>query len=68
MTDSEDGLYIFIGHSKGIIVIDANTQEKMAVWEEDRVDLQYIKAHIMAPNIYLLVSIDDMGRFIHAYT
>lgn len=68
MTDSGDGLYVFIGHSRGIIALDANTQEKMAVWEEDRVDLQYIKSHIMAPNIYLIVSIDDMGfSRLHAF-
>ncbi|XP_052098302.1 WD repeat-containing protein 93-like isoform X4 [Mytilus californianus] len=69
MTDSGDGLYMFIGHSKGIIVIDANTQEKVTLWEEDRVDLQYIRAHIIAPNVYLLVSIDDMGfSRLHAFS
>ena len=68
MTDSGDGLYMFIGHTRGIVVIDANTQERVTAWEEDRVDLQHIKAHIMAPNIYLLVTIDDMGMiFVYIY-
>lgn len=69
MTDSGDGLYMFIGHTRGIVVIDANTQERVTAWEEDRVDLQHIKAHIMAPNIYLVVTIDDMGFCrLHAFS
>lgn len=69
ITGSGDGLYMFIGHSRGIVVVDANTQEKITAWEEDRVDLQHIRAHILAPNMYLLVTIDDMGfSRLHAFS
>jgi hypothetical protein len=34
MTDSGDGLYMFIGHTRGIVVIDANTQERVTAWGE----------------------------------
>ncbi|XP_048736712.1 WD repeat-containing protein 93-like isoform X3 [Ostrea edulis] len=59
--DSVDGRYIFIGLPRGLAAVDVLTQEKMATWEEDSVDIHYIKAYLIGVQVYLIVTIDDMG-------
>lgn len=59
--DSVDGRYIFIGQPRGLSAVDVQTQEKVASWEEESVDIHYVKAYLIGVQVYLVVTIDDMG-------
>lgn len=59
--DSVDGRYIFIGLPRGLSAVDVQTQEKVASWEEESVDIHYVKAYLIGVQVYLVVTIDDMG-------
>ncbi|XP_078314184.1 WD repeat-containing protein 93-like isoform X3 [Crassostrea virginica] len=59
--DSVDGRYIFIGLPRGLAAVDVQTQEKVASWEEESVDIHYVKAYLIGVQVYLVVTIDDMG-------
>ncbi|XP_050402877.1 WD repeat-containing protein 93 isoform X4 [Patella vulgata] len=61
LTDSVDGRYVFIGLSNGIVAIDSLTQETVATWDEEKVDIVHIKCHLIGVQTYLLVTIDEMG-------
>ncbi|XP_070543569.1 WD repeat-containing protein 93-like isoform X2 [Ptychodera flava] len=61
MTDSKDGRYIFIGMPNGVVVIDAATQSKVTVWEEEGVDITSINVSLVSVQMYLLSTVDDMG-------
>lgn len=60
--DSVDGRYIFIGQPRGLSAVDVQTQEKVASWEEESVDIHYVKAYLIGVQVYLVVTIDDMGN------
>ena len=60
--DSVDGRYIFIGLPRGLAAVDVQTQEKVANWEEESVDIHYVKAYLIGVQVYLVVTIDDMGN------
>lgn len=60
--DSVDGRYIFIGQPRGMSAVDVQTQEKVASWEEESVDIHYVKAYLIGVQVYLVVTIDDMGN------
>ena len=62
MCDSVDGRYIFLGHPRGLAAIDALTQERVATWEEENVEIHFIKAYLIGVQMYLILSIDDMGN------
>lgn len=61
MCDSVDGRYIFTGQPRGLSAVDVQTQEKVASWEEESVDIHYVKAYLIGVQVYLVVTIDDMG-------
>ena len=42
--------------------MDVQTQEKVASWEEESVDIHYVKAYLIGVQVYLVVTIDDMGN------
>jgi hypothetical protein len=62
-----DGRYIFIGLPRGLAAVDVLTQEKVAAWEEDSVDIHYVKAYLIGVQVYLVVTIDDMGNYIKLF-
>ncbi|XP_062569540.1 WD repeat-containing protein 93-like isoform X6 [Saccostrea cucullata] len=59
--DSVDGRYIFIGLPRGLAAVDSLTQERVATWEEESVDIHYVKAYLIGVQVYLVTTIDDMG-------
>ncbi|XP_061173188.1 WD repeat-containing protein 93-like isoform X1 [Saccostrea echinata] len=59
--DSVDGRYIFIGLPRGLAAVDSLTQERIATWEEESVDIHYVKAYLIGVQVYLVTTIDDMG-------
>lgn len=48
----------------GLAVLEALTQQVVGYWEEDGVEMQFIKSYLLAPQVYLITSIDDMGELL----
>ena len=62
MTDSVDGKYIFIGLPCGLVALDAIAQNFLGSWEEEGAEVTYIRSYLLGPEIYLINTIDDMGK------
>lgn len=58
---SIDGKYIFIGMPNGIVVLEAVNHQEIVRWKEDKVEITKIDSFLISDQIYLLVSLDDMG-------
>ncbi|KAJ8304577.1 hypothetical protein KUTeg_018160 [Tegillarca granosa] len=58
---SIDGKYIFIGMPNGIVVLEAVNHQEIVRWEEDKVEITKIDSFLISDQIYLIVSLDDMG-------
>ncbi|KAK3602510.1 hypothetical protein CHS0354_029323 [Potamilus streckersoni] len=61
MCDSVDGKYVFLGLPSGVLAIDGHSQQILAFWEDEHADITLIKAYLMGEQLYLIVTIDDMG-------
>lgn len=62
MNNSPDGLYIFTGLPCGMVVVEALSQQIVGSWEADNAEMAYIRSYTLAPQVYLIVTIDDMGK------
>ena len=62
MTDSVDGKYIFIGLPCGLVALDALAQNFLGSWEEEGAEVTYIQSYQIGPELYLINTIDDMGK------
>ena len=62
MADSIDGRYIFIGLPCGLVALDALEQTFSGSWEEEGAEITVIKSYLLAPQTYLINTIDDMGE------
>ncbi|KAJ0002039.1 hypothetical protein NQD34_001835, partial [Periophthalmus magnuspinnatus] len=58
---SEDGLYMSIGHSRGLSLWCASSFRCAAEWSQDRTEITSIQMTKVAEETYLLGTIDDMG-------
>lgn len=63
MNNSPDGQYIFVGLPCGLIVTEALTQQVICSWEAENAEMSYIKSYTLAPQIYMITTIDDMGKY-----
>ncbi|XP_060554137.1 WD repeat-containing protein 93-like isoform X3 [Ruditapes philippinarum] len=61
MTNSPDGQYIFVGLPCGLVVTEAATQQTISSWEAENAEMSYIKSYTLAPQVYMITTIDDMG-------
>ncbi|KAL3866222.1 hypothetical protein ACJMK2_043544 [Sinanodonta woodiana] len=61
MCDSVDGKYVFLGLPSGLLAIDGHSQQILAFWEDEHADITQIKAYLMGEQLYLIITIDDMG-------
>ncbi|OWF46969.1 WD repeat-containing protein 93 [Mizuhopecten yessoensis] len=68
VTCSSDGKVVFVGLPNGIAVLDSVTQNRICAWEEDKVEIIRLKTYPIAENMYLIISLDDMGLArLHAF-
>ncbi|XP_077570206.1 WD repeat-containing protein 93 isoform X2 [Stigmatopora nigra] len=58
---SDDGLYLSLGHSKGLSVWSANTLSCEAEWLQERIEITSIHMACIGGTVYLLATLDDMG-------
>ena len=64
MADSKDGRYVIMGMTNGLVVIDAHTQHVVAHWKQDGVEITTIQVSSLGDQLYLLSTIDDMGKIL----
>ncbi|CAJ1049022.1 LOW QUALITY PROTEIN: WD repeat-containing protein 93 [Xyrichtys novacula] len=58
---SEDGMYLSLGHSRGLSVWCASSLSCVAEWLQDTLEITNIQMCRMAEAVYLLSTVDDMG-------
>ncbi|XP_046898281.1 WD repeat-containing protein 93 [Hypomesus transpacificus] len=61
LTCSEDGRYIFMGHSQGLSVSSSPSLICVSAWLEDRVEITSLHIACLGEMTYLLGALDDMG-------
>ena len=62
MTDSRDGRYIFVGLPDGLAVLSAVDQQTVVQWEEEKVEITNIHVSYIPDHMYILCTVDDMGK------
>ncbi|XP_061591169.1 WD repeat-containing protein 93 [Cololabis saira] len=58
---SEDGMYLCLGHSRGLSVWCASSLTRAAEWLQDGLEVNFIQTTRMLELTYLLGTVDDMG-------
>ncbi|XP_073692591.1 WD repeat-containing protein 93 [Garra rufa] len=58
---SDDGLYLFLGHTHGLSVISTSTLTSVRTWQDERVELTSISCASLGNATHLLCTVDDMG-------
>ncbi|XP_028297500.1 WD repeat-containing protein 93 isoform X2 [Gouania willdenowi] len=61
---SEDGCYLCVGHSHGLMVFSTSSSDAVAEWKQDRLDIcsvQMTAVAVAERTYYLLGAVDDMG-------
>uniref|UniRef100_A0A671L2S9 WD repeat domain 93 n=1 Tax=Sinocyclocheilus anshuiensis TaxID=1608454 RepID=A0A671L2S9_9TELE len=58
---SDDGLYLFLGHTHGLSVISTSTLTCVRTWQDERVELTSISCTSLGNATHLLCTVDDMG-------
>ena len=62
MCNSPDELFVFVGLPCGLAVVESETNSVVASWEEDGAEMAGLKSYNLAPSVYLITSVDDMGK------
>ncbi len=62
MCSSPDGKVIAMGLTSGLTVVDASTQQTIATWEHESMEITSIHAAKLADDMYLVSTITDMGK------
>ncbi|XP_052003428.1 WD repeat-containing protein 93 [Xyrauchen texanus] len=65
---SDDGVYLFLGHTHGLSVITTSTLTCLRTWKDERVELTSISCTSLGNCTHLLCTVDDMGiarLFVH---
>lgn len=60
---SDDGVYLFLGHTRGLSVISTSTLTCVRAWQGERVELTSISCASLENCTHLLCTVDDMGNF-----
>ena len=53
---------MFAGCDNGLVMIDALNHNVLCHWEEDKVEITNIQVSIITEQVYLLSTLDDMGK------
>ena len=61
MCSTPDGKYIVLGLTSGLTAVDALTQEPVAVWQQDGVEITNMTCCTFDNDVYIISAIDDMG-------
>ncbi|KAI7814778.1 WD repeat-containing protein 93 [Triplophysa rosa] len=65
---SDDGVYLFLGHTHGLSVISTSTLTSVRTWQGEKVELTSISCASLENCTHLLCTVDDMGiarLFVH---
>ncbi|XP_026070848.1 WD repeat-containing protein 93 isoform X2 [Carassius auratus] len=68
IVSSDDGLYLFLGHTHGVSVISTSTLTCVRTWQDERVEITSISCASLGNATHLLFTVDDMGiarLFVH---
>ncbi|KTG42613.1 hypothetical protein cypCar_00026400 [Cyprinus carpio] len=68
IVSSDDGLYLFLGHTHGLSVISSSTLTCVRTWQDERVEITSISCASLGNATHLLFTVDDMGiarLFVH---
>nr|XP_009301730.1 WD repeat-containing protein 93 isoform X1 [Danio rerio]XP_021333634.1 WD repeat-containing protein 93 isoform X1 [Danio rerio] len=61
MIGSDDGLYLFLGHTHGLSVISTSSLTCVKTWQDERVEITSISCASLGNVTHLLGTVDDMG-------
>ncbi|XP_059359807.1 WD repeat-containing protein 93 isoform X2 [Carassius carassius] len=68
IVSSDDGLYLFLGHTHSLSVISTSTLTCVRTWQDERVEITSISCASLGNATHLLFTVDDMGiarLFVH---
>ncbi|TRY97201.1 hypothetical protein DNTS_000488 [Danionella cerebrum] len=58
---SDDALYLFVGHSRGLSVFSTSALTCVGTWQDERVEISSISSAFLGNLAYLFSTVDDMG-------
>lgn len=67
MMGSDDGLYLFLGHTHGLSVISTSTLTCVKTWQDEQVEITSISCASFGSVTHLLGTVDDMGNFLEIF-
>ena len=62
MSSTPDGKFMIFGLTCGIAAVDAFTEEAVAIWQHDGVEIVNITCCCFDTDVYMICAIDDMGK------
>lgn len=64
---SENGLYPFLGHIHGLLIISTSTHTCVRTWQDERVELTSVSCASLGNATHLSCTVDDMGNFMRVF-
>ena len=62
MCSTPGGKFVIFGLTCGIAAVDALTEEPVAIWQHDGVEIVSITCCSFDTDVYMICAIDDMGK------